>query len=377
MEILLYSSVFWPSLGGVETVTATLAEQIVREGHGCTVVTETPLGAQKELTKKYPIVRRPTWPERWHLVKKCDLVHSNGASVALYPFARMTRTPFIWTHNGYQVSCIDGLGWVDGEEAPINPLASLRYHLTKRGVFFTFKEALKLAFRRCVAHQVDVNIAGSKWVAKRQPLKRQVIAYNPYPTDRFQAAKDYVGEPHYEFIYVGRLVSEKGLLELIEAMHLLTTRSAYQNTRLAIVGLGNLREALVKRVGELNLTKNISFLGPKYGDALIEIIGRAMIGVVPSAYEEPYGGVSLELLAAGKNVIVPNRGGISECIGKAGLTFENGDATDLCRCMVKLLADEPLRKQQRSYAIEQLDAFDEIRLTQVYLNIYHDVIRNA
>ena len=82
MKILLYSSVFWPSLGGVETVTATLAEQIVRAGHCCTVVTETPLGLDKELTEEYPIVRQPTWLERWQVVKWCDLVHANGASVA-------------------------------------------------------------------------------------------------------------------------------------------------------------------------------------------------------------------------------------------------------------------------------------------------------
>ena len=377
MKILLYSSVFWPSLGGIETVTATLAEQIVRAGHLCTVITETPLGVEKELTDEYPIVRQPTWHERWQFVKGCDLVHANGASVALYPFARMTKTPFIWTYNGYQVSCVDGLGWVDGERAPISPLASLRYHLTKRGIVFTFQEAVKLAFRRYVAHQVNLNVAGTKWVAKRQPLKRQVVAYNPYPIHRFQAAKDYVSETHYEFIYVGRLVSEKGLPELIEAMHLLTTELAYQNARLAIVGSGNMREALVKRVNELNLSKNVSFLGPKYGNTLIETIGRAMIGVVPSAYEEPYGGVSLELLAAGKNVIVSNRGGIAECIGRAGLTFENGDVTDLCRCMAKLLADEPFRQQQRGYASQQLDAFDEGKLTQVYLNIYENVIKNA
>ena len=286
----------------------------------------------------------------------------------------MTKTPFIWTHNGYQVSCVDGLGWVDGESAPIRPLASLRYHLTKRGLFFTLKEALKLAFRRYVAHHVDLNIAGTKWVAKRQPLKRQVVAYNPQPTHRFRAAKDYVGEIHYEFIYVGRLVSEKGLPDLIEAMHLLTGQPNYQNTRLAIVGSGNMRDALVKRMDELNLTNNISFLGPKYGISLVEIVEKAMIGVVPSAYEEPYGGVSLELLAAGKNVIVSNKGGLAECIGKAGLTFDNGNALDLCRCMVKLLEDEALRQQQRSYAVQQLEAFDEVKLTDVYLNLYRDVI---
>ena len=56
MKILLYSSVFWPSLGGVETITATLAENIVRLGQECIVVTETP--SEQEDNRSYSLRAR-------------------------------------------------------------------------------------------------------------------------------------------------------------------------------------------------------------------------------------------------------------------------------------------------------------------------------
>jgi hypothetical protein len=175
MKILLYSSVFWPSLGGVETITATLAENIVRLGQECIVVTET--ASDQEDNRTYRVVRRPKLRERFELTRQCDLVHSNGASIAMFPFAKLNNKPFIWTHNGYQVSCVDGLGWVEGKPAPMTPIPSLIYHFQKKGLIHFLRESVKLAIRRYVALQVDLNIAATEWVAKRQPLKNQ-----SYPT---------------------------------------------------------------------------------------------------------------------------------------------------------------------------------------------------
>jgi hypothetical protein len=87
MKILLYSSVFWPSMGGVETITATLAENIVRLGQECIVVTETP--SDQEDNRSYKVVRQPKLRERFELTRQCDLVHSNGASIALFPFCQI------------------------------------------------------------------------------------------------------------------------------------------------------------------------------------------------------------------------------------------------------------------------------------------------
>lgn len=371
MKILLYSSVFWPSTGGVETITATLAENIVRLGHECLVVTETT--TEKEQAYIYKVIRKPSLKERFLLAKQCDLIHSNGASVSMFPFGKLNNKPFIWTHNGYQILCIDGLGWVDGEPAPMNPIKSLKYHLKKNGFKFVVKESVKLGVRRYVANNVDLNIACSNWVAKRLQCKNQVVAYTPYSLNKFKAAKKNQNY-EYDFIYVGRLVSEKGVPDLIRAFHLLTSNCPNGNEKLAIVGDGNIKQSLENLVRELGLTNQVFFFGSKSGDELVEIISKSRIAVVPSVWEEPFGGVTLELLAAGKNLIVSEFGGHAECVGDAGLKFKNGDIQSLYQNMVKLLKDKFMAEQQLKKGLIQLESFDEVKLTKKYLEIYEQII---
>jgi glycosyltransferase involved in cell wall biosynthesis len=376
MKILLYSSVFWPSIGGVESITDTLATNLVQLGHECIVVTETPLVSQKEIERKYRIVRQPGLRERFSLARECDLIHSNGASVVMYPFARLAKKPFIWTHNGYQVSCVDGLGWVDGEPTPLTPISSLIYHFHRRGIGFFLRESFKLALRRYVANHVNLNIAATQWVAKRQPLRNQIVAYTPYPLTKFKAA--HRNAPiKYDLIYVGRLVSEKGLPDLIQAFHLLTLIPEHSQRTLAIVGSGNMKSSLEKMVKEFHLENNIDFLGPKQGDELIDIISQAAIGVVPSAWEEPMGGVSLELLAAGKVLITSDSGGHAECVGKAGLKFKNRDYLALFGAMKEIIMNQGLFQQLQENAYPQIEAFDELKLTQKYVEIYDETLRKS
>jgi glycosyltransferase involved in cell wall biosynthesis len=374
MRILLYSSVFWPSIGGVETIAATLADNIVSLGHDCVLVTETPLN-RKDKSRNYEVVRKPSHKRRLTLARQSSIIHSNGSSVAMFPYARLARKPFIWTHNGYQLSCVDGLGWVDGEAAPMSPLASLRYHYKKKGLTCLIKESVKLTIRRFIANHVDLNIACTQWVAERQPLRNQVVAYTPYSLRSFALASRE--EPiQYDFIYVGRLVSEKGLPDLLKAFQLLISDPHCQNATLAIVGDGFLKTALRELAQELKLNENIFLLGPKEGTHLVQAIAQARIGIVPSRWEEPMGGVSLELLAAGKNIIVSTNGGHAECVGDAGLKFPNGDYHALHKCMLRLLRDTSLATKQKDNALTQVIAFDEIRLTKNYIKIYEQVIRN-
>lgn len=240
-------------------------------------------------------------------------------------------------------------------------------------MIYLLKEAIKLAVRRYVANNVDLNIAATEWVAKRQELNNQIVAYTPYPISQFKHIKE-INCTKYDFIYIGRLVSEKGIPDLIQAFHLLISLPEFRNKTLVVVGDGNLRQKLKRMAVELELENNLFFLGSKQGAELLDIISQAKIGVVPSAYEEPMGGVSLELLAAGKNIIVSEFGGLAECVGNAGLKFKNGDVSSLYNCMIKLLTDESLAQQQLEDASTQLELFDELRLTQKYVEIYKEVL---
>ncbi len=358
-----------PSLGGIEVVSATLAEKLTAKGIQCTVVTETT--SQYPDNYSYKVIRNPSFIKRLKLVKNHDLIHSNGASLALFFISKLLLKPFCWTHGGYQLSCIDGLGWVEGEKAPLSPWPSINYHKKKRGFTYAIKEGLKLYLRRWVGNIVDANIAVTNWVASRQPLSKQRVIYNPFPLDNFYIIKE--SPKKYDFVFLGRLVSEKGVPDLIKAFDIVHKK--FPTSKLLIIGDGNWRAKLEELTTSLQHSDNIHFAGKRSGKELNQLINEGTIAVIPSVWEEPMGGVSIELLKAGLNIIVSKNGGLSECVGKAGETFVNGDHNDLAEKMEKLLKDEGLRKQQRNEAEYQISKFNPDLLVQEYIDLYQSLLK--
>ena len=382
MHILLYSRPFFPATGGLETMTLTLAEKIVAAGHACTVLTETPGAAAESRAFPFAVERRLGARERLGLVRSADLVHSNGASLALFSYAKLARKPFIWTHQGYQLVAVDGLGWFDGQPAPLTPLASLWFHTRKRGLKTGAVEGAKLALRRAVGHLVDGNVAITNWVARRQPLPRQTVIYNPFPLDRFKrppsapadAPDNAPDDARYDFLYVGRLVSEKGVGTLLQALAELNGRAGRRPATLLLVGDGEHRPALEALATSLGVAAQVHFAGQKRDQALVDAIAQGRVAIVPSEWEEAMGGVALELLAAGLPLIVSERGGLAECVADGGWTFPNGDHHALASRMAALLDDEPLRRSKAARAREIVARFDESLLAAQYLDLYREIL---
>ena len=374
MKVLLYSGSFVPALGGLEAVSLFLAERIAAAGHSCVVVTETVADGS---TPGFPFIveRAPDVRTRLALVRWADIVHSNGASLALFFHAKLGRKPFLWTHQGYQMISVDGLGWVDGKPAPLTPLASLFLHASKNGFRAACKGALKLGIRRAAGRAVDRNVAITHWVANRQPLPRQVVIYNPFSLSKFRNAAAADGPRPFDFLFVGRLVSEKGVSTLLRALALVNARRGERPAAsLLIVGEGAEGPALRQLAISLGLGGNVHFAGRQSGQALVEAIGQATVAVVPSEWEEAMGGVALELLAAGLPLIVSERGGLAECVGEAAWTFPNGDHRVLADQMYSLLSDDSLRRSKVEAARRVLERFDECALAQRYLDLYAEIL---
>jgi len=372
MKILLHSHTFHPAVGGVETISATLAEQLCNLGHQVVVVTETPGDSTRPFC--FEVVRRPSIRERWKLARSVDIIHSNGASLGMVPYAAMSGVPFAWTHNGYQVTCVDGLGWNEDGPTPMEPMASFRHHLKRLGLARGLVQGIKLGARRLVAKHFAYNIAATKWVASRQCLPNQQVSYTPYPLDRFAQGAVKI-EQKYDFVFVGRMVNEKGVETLIRAMAVLQGGRELSGASLALVGDGPLRPQLEDLAASLGLKSAVHFLGLLQGEDLIRAICSAPIGVVPSVYEEPMGGVALELLASGRCVIVSERGGMAECVGDAGLCFKNGEPSDLADKMWLLATDGTLRNHLLERAKSQMLLFHETELAKRYVSIYQDIAK--
>lgn len=376
MKVLLFTKAFYPMVGGIETVSATMAELFNKLGHECEVLTT--IENPEPDSFSYKVHRNPGILKTIKLIRSAEIVVSKGASLALVPYCLLLAKPFVWIHSGYQASCVDGLGWVEGEAAPLTPRASLAFHYKRSGLLYVVRAGLKLFLRRFACkHIVAMNVAVSDWVAMRQPFKNQIRIHNPFPIYRFANAAAPSPKPVYDFLYLGRLVSEKGVATLIRALELVLKRNPHEQRTLLIIGEGNWRGKLEALTREAQVENNVVFAGRRTGQDLMQLVHQCEVAVVPSEWEEPMGGVALELLAAGKPVIVSKNGGLAECVGDAAMLFENGDPEMLADCMTRLLKDDALRTSLLDRAKLQVTQFNPEKFARQYIDLFTQILNNS
>lgn len=114
--------------------------------------------------------------------------------------------------------------------------------------------------------------------------------------------------------YVGRLVYEKGIHILIEAMPLII--QSVPQAKLIIAGTGPMRQQLEAQAAQLGLQEHILFAGFVQDEARDAWIAASSVCVFPSLYE-PFGIVALEAMRFGTPVVVSDTGGLAEIIDHA------------------------------------------------------------
>jgi hypothetical protein len=199
MNVLVFSHMFDPSLGGIETVSRTLAEGFFSRGIPCKVVTLSP-GPGTQFP--FDVIRQPGKRQIRELVDWADIVLFNGANMSMQPQVLFSRKPFVWVHQGYQAACIDGAGWVDGERSPLTPWASFLYHARRSGWTSGLVDGFKLG-PTAPPHRAVVDgdeksaaIAAASIVAKvtRDRYMRTVDAV--YPAYGFSSHVGYITPAH-------------------------------------------------------------------------------------------------------------------------------------------------------------------------------------
>ena len=98
--------------------------------------------------------------------------------------------------------------------------------------------------------------------------------------------------------------------------------------------------------------------------------------VAPSTYKEPFGIVALEGIACGCVVVGSEDGGLREAIGPCGMTFPNGNAFALAKCLKALLSDEDRMRACRSRAAEHLARFTRKNVADSYLKVLEGLCRS-
>jgi glycogen synthase len=379
-KLLIYSTDFWPSTGGVQSVVMTLArgfaegQQSLRNVE-CTVVTRTPAGKTSDTDLPFQIVRNPGFTALVRLLRCSDLVHLAGPALLPLSLSLLLRKKVVVEHHGFQALCPNGLLFHEpsGTACPGHFLAGEHRECWKCNAASGYWQSFRLwAFtflRRWSCRLAAANVAPTRYLGGLLQLPRTLVISHGVPER--PASPHTRGKPP-TFVFIGRLVSTKGLELLLQASSELLSKGL--RFRLLIIGEGPERGKLERLCSEFGLTHMVEFVGHIEEEAVEALVSDALAVVMPSLAGEVFGLVAAETMMRGRGAITPDGGSLAEVVGEAGLKFAAGNAKSLATCMEALLLSPEtaieLGERARRYSLKM---FRTERMLDDHLALYQKV----
>ena len=218
------------------------------------------------------------------------------------------------------------------------------------------KEGVNLKKIKILKLGVDLKRFGAKEIEKKSDKKR------------------------LEILFVGRLVKEKGIIDLYEAFKEIKKRKERMINRinLRIVGEGDLKRYLIERIKNDQLGKAVIIESKAY-EEMPKVYQRADLLIVPSkttkTWEEQYGMVLIEGMASGLPIIAYETGVIAENLGNCGIKIKEGNIKSLIEAIVFLIKNEKTRLKLGKMGKERAKKyFNSAKTAQKLEEIYEKLI---
>ncbi len=366
LSICLYTSTYYPTVGGQEEVVDRQAHFLAERGHRVVLLAPFVRHRDNRLQRPFRIVRfaKPTSKRygvsqvalhlagvrlRWGM----DLLHAHG----LYPagfvasqFTRLWPVPLVLTAHGGDIE--------PREETRTHPLLARRLArtLARARAVTAISSAIHAEYR-------DLGVEEGRIFDI--PNGVEVAAFRERPASP---------HPRPYCLALGIFFAKKGLDVLVEAWRRLDP-AVRGRVDLVIAGGGQGEAALRRQVAEAGLEGAVHFPGLVRGEAKVAWLTNAECVVVPSR-REPFGLVVAEAMAAGRPVVASRVGGICDMVrdGVEGLLVEPEAPDALAAAVAQVLDDEALRARLARAAAERAEAYDWSRVLPGYERLYENLL---
>ena len=327
MQILIFSTVFYPVLGGIENLTLILCKEFLKKGHDVKVIT---YQKQNKPLKDVEVYYAPGILKTIELFSWCSVYYMPNISLkGVWPLLINPRKKWVISLNDFS--------------------------LTNKQNFISL-------FKLFLIKLTSANISVSKNVAKSLCTSSKVI-YNCYDDTVFKAQNET--ERKLDFIFVGRLVSQKGCDVLLKACTDLP-----KTFTLTIVGDGPEMKNMTVLANKLGLTKQVTFTGTLQGEQIATLLNQHKTLVIPSSGKEGFGIVALEGLACNCRVIAANAGGLSEAVDRFGILFQPRNIQQLNQLLKEALQDINQPVYTKEELAEYLNNYKKQAVAQKYLSVF-------
>lgn len=181
----------------------------------------------------------------------------------------------------------------------------------------------------------------------------------------------------FRYVFVGRIVGDKGINELVEAF--VRLNNEYPATKLTLVGKYEANLDPVKPVTLKMIEENpcIDACGPKYGDDLLVEYMKSHCFVMPS-YREGFPNTVMEAGALRLPSVVTDINGSREIIihGENGLIVPSKDADALYEAMKQMLLDKSAYEQMAANARHLINSrFEKSFVQDCLIKFYEEIMK--
>ncbi len=211
--------------------------------------------------------------------------------------------------------------------------------------------------------------------------KLRVIPNGVYPSefqntniDPVKIRSRYSAPDEKVIFHIGRIVREKGLGVLLEALPMVL--AVEPRVKLVISGKGQYLDELRHRAYQLGIYNRIYFTGYIDDNTRNALFQCADVAVFPSLYE-PFGIVALEGMAAGTPVVVSDTGGMSEIVkhGVNGLKAYPDNVISLADNIIWALQHPDHTLQMKRKAMEDIETlYNWDRIAKKTRDVYQQVL---
>ena len=381
MNIALFASAFYPSLGGVEELVRQLAHEQQSVGdQPLVLVNRWPRSLpRREQVEGIPVrrlaMRVPDGSLKAHVVYRATHSAIRREMIAVL---REARSEIL------HVQCVSSNGFyaLEASRALGLPLiVTLQGELTMDASGLYQRSAFARAVLREVLQAADAITACSQQTLQEAEAfydapfgARGHTIYNGVKLSEFHDAAPYF-HPRPYILAIGRHVPQKGFDLLLQAFALAVHQGGGTHD-LLIAGCGSETQALERLAGNLDLGDRVQFLGRADRAMAVSLFLACSFFVLPSRHE-PLGIVNLEAMAAGKAVIASHVGGVPEIVadGETGLVVPPQDIDELSAAIRRLIQDVALRDRLGQAGARRARRFDWPAVAEQYHQVYSTAIQ--
>lgn len=333
MRILILSHKFYPDIGGIEINSEILARSFSKRNKSEIHL----LTWSKDpncLSFPFKVIRNPGVYELFKEYLWADAVFENNPSLKMSWPLLVIKKPHI---------------------------VAVRTWINRPSGNREWRDKLKIKWLK----RANAVIAVSQEI-KNSTMEGAVVIGNPYRDNLFIANKQAIRKR--DFVYLGRLVSDKGVDLAVSLLNLLNKQQG-RKYNLTVIGKGPELENLKKMTVQFGLAQYVNFTGPLEGKELVKSLNRHKYLLIPSRWKEPFGNIALEGMACGCLPIVSNGGGLPDAVGNAGVVFRRNDINSFFEKVKELLEHPNFETSLRNNFDSHLEAHRADVISQRYFDI--------